>query len=138
MTDSHTRSRAVPILLVVSLVWGVLILVASFWLPVYTLNTNAAGVQPRLSVWTEFGVAGLIPAIAVIVIAVAESSLLLPDTRVALRMRVLIARTLSLIVAGAAFVSVAFLHLEGLFFIVFATLLILASWLSPTRRDVDH
>jgi hypothetical protein len=105
---------------------------ASIWLPVYTLNTNTVGVQPRVSVWTEFGVAGLIPAVIEIVIAIAEMSLLLPDRRVALNARVIAARTLGLAVAAAAFVSLAFLHLQGLLFVVFAALLVAASWVAPT------
>jgi hypothetical protein len=96
------------------------------------LNTNTVGVQPRVSVWTEFGVAGLIPAAIAIVIVIAEMSLLLPHMRVALKARVIAARTLGLAVVTAALVSLAFLHLEGLLFIVFAALLVAASWVAPT------
>ncbi len=135
MTDLPARSRAVPILLWVSLAWGVLLIAASIWLPVYTLNTDTVGVQPRVSVWTEFGVAGLIPA--VIAIAIVQMSLLLPS-RVALNARVIAARTLDLVVVAAALVSLAFLHLEGFLFIVFAALLLAASWLAPTVSTRPH
>jgi hypothetical protein len=74
----------------------------------------------------------------VIVIAVTEMSLLLPDMRVALSARVIAARTLGLAVAAAAFVSLAFLHLEGLLFIVFAALLVAASWVAPTASALQR
>jgi NO-binding membrane sensor protein with MHYT domain len=108
-----------------------LLIAASIWLPVYTLNTNTVGVQPRVSIWTEFGLAGLIPAVIAIVIAITEVSLLLPDRGVVRNARVIAARTLGLAVAAAAFVGLAFLHLEGLLFVVFASLLVAASWAAP-------
>jgi hypothetical protein len=131
MTNVPALNRAVPILLWMSLAWGVLLIAASIWLPVYTLNTNTVGVQPRVSVWTEFGAAGLIPAVIAIVIVIAEMSLLLPR-RVAPNARVIAARALGLAVAAAAIVSLAFLHLEGFLFIVFAALLLVATWVAPT------
>jgi hypothetical protein len=48
MTGIPDRSRAVPILLWMSLAWCLLLVAASIWLPAYTLNTNTVGVQPRL------------------------------------------------------------------------------------------
>jgi hypothetical protein len=125
------RSRAVPILLWLSLAWCLLLIAASIWLPVYTLNTNTVGVQPRVSIWTEFGLAGLIPAVIAIVIAITEVSLLLPARGVVRNARVIAARALGLAVGAAAFVGLAFLHLEGLLFVVFASLLVAASWAAP-------
>ena len=131
MTEIPTRTRAVRILLWISLAWSLVLIAASIWLPVYTLNTNTVGVQPRVSVWTEFGVAGLIPAAIAMVIAVAEMALLVPSGR-ALSARIISARTLGFVVAALAFVSLAFFHLEGFFFIVFAGLLTVTSWVAPT------
>jgi NO-binding membrane sensor protein with MHYT domain len=131
VSGNPARSRAVPILLWLSPAWGLLLIAASIWLPVYTLNTNTVGVQPRVSIWTEFGLAGLTPAVIAIVIAITEVSLLLPDRGVVRNARVIAARTLGLAVAAAAFVGLAFLHLEGLLFVVFASLLVAASRAAP-------
>jgi hypothetical protein len=137
MTAIPARSRAVPILLWVSLVWSLLLIAASICLPVYTLNTNTVGVQPRVSVWTEFGVAGLVPALIAVVIAITEMCLLLP-LRVAMNARVVVARTLGFAVAAATFVSLAFLHLEGFFFIPFTLLVVAASWFAPAASALPQ
>jgi hypothetical protein len=53
MSDIPEQPRAVPILLWIALAWGLLLIAASIWLPVFTLNTNTVGVQPRVSVWSS-------------------------------------------------------------------------------------
>lgn len=123
--DIHLSSRSA--LLAGALIWSLLLVVASFLLPVVTMPYSGIdGPQPRVSLVEYFGPAGVVPALVVVSAVGLVAWLLDLGQSTPSDSRVRVARIVSILVCAATVLAMPFTHFAGLFAFVAGLLLVLA------------
>ena len=112
--------------------WGVLLTLLAIWLPVYTVNSNHAGLQPRHSLVRVFGYRVLLLAAVPFVISVVVALLLRLRVATQRRWPAIVASALAWAILVAAIVgSVTFLI--GIYVLPVGVLLCLATSSARSR-----
>lgn len=128
------RARRGPsaqrVLLGCALVWGVLLVVVSATAPIYTVPTSQGAYQPRETVLAAYGVPGLLPAVALLIIGAVVAALLWRRQHGATTT----ARVLAIVVFVASYASLLVLHIWSLLVVPFGALLVAAAFV-PQPRD---
>lgn len=129
MARTRRGPSAQSLLLAAALAWGVLLVVVSATLPIYTVPTSQGSYQPRETVLAAYGVAGLLPAVGLLILGVVVAALLRrqpPATRAA--------RGIAVGVFVASYASLLVLHVWSLLVVPFGALLVAAVFV-PLPRE---
>ncbi len=131
MATTRRRPSAQSLLLAGALAWGVLLVVVSATAPIYTVPTSQGSYQPRETVLTAYGVLGLLPAVALLILGVAVAALLTRHRHAATTA----ARVLAIVVFVASYGSLLVLHVWSLLVVPFGALLVAAAFVAPPREQ---
>jgi hypothetical protein len=126
--DTPNRTRTA--LLVAGVAWSAVLCVLSATLPVYTVSNGQVGPQPRLTLVDRFGTAGLLPAAALLVVAVLVASLLRWGTSEPARGRLLVAQGVAVAVLVLAVAALMVVHAAALLLVPVGAALVGASYAS--------
>ena len=112
-----------------ALAWGVLLVVLSATLPIYTLPNSQGSFQPRETALVAYGAAGLLPAFGLLVAGALITSLLLRRRSGSTTS----ARVLAIAVLVASYGSLLILHIWSLLVVPYGALLVAAAFAPPLR-----
>ena len=114
-----------------ALAWGVLLVVLSATLPIYTLPNSQGSFQPRETALVAYGAAGLLPAFGLLVTGVLITSLLLRRRSGSTTS----ARVLAIAVLVASYGSLLILHIWSLLVVPYGALLVAAAFAPQVRAQ---
>lgn len=121
--------RPARVFLWFALAWGLLLVLLSFALPVVTVLTGRDGRQPRLSLVRAYGLAGALPAVAILAATVLAAWLLGFGRHAPARAPLAWARGIAVLTLVVALVTTATLHI-GVLILPLALALLLATLLT--------
>lgn len=123
------------VLLSFAFAWGLLLIVLAFFLPVRTVDSGHDGPQPRDSLVQYFGLAGVLPVLALLA-AVGVTAWLLGFGRTSpsRRSRVLVQAITGLLLV-VVLVAIAFTHIVGLLAVPLVGALLIAAWTTAPMKS---